>query len=180
MQDHILEIKKLIPAKTCKKIISYFDHNYDDAATVGGTNKNIRNCLTRSILHTNTFGEKICSNYVKEKIFECVSHYQSKHDISIVKISQLDLLKYETNTYEAGYKFHKDFGHTCSERHLSISICLNNDFSGGEFVFNLPEGLYVVPQNVGDAVIFPSNFMFPHQVNKLTSGKRYAIIGWVI
>ena len=106
-------------------------------------------------------------------------HYQKKFDIDIKEISQLDILKYETNKYKAGYDFHQDFGKGCTERHLSISICLNNDYEGGEFVFDLSSGKHVLPQNVGDAVIFPSNFMFPHQVNKITRGTRYALIGWV-
>tara|TARA_R100001509_G_C4824657_1_gene201079 strand:- start:412 stop:954 length:543 start_codon:yes stop_codon:yes gene_type:complete len=180
MKEYILEVKKIIPQTFCKKIISYFDHSYADASTVSGTDKNIRNCKTRSLLETKTFGEKIYANFVKEKIFQCVDHYKNRHNIDIEKISQLDILKYEKNKFEAGYKFHKDFGLKCSERHLSISICLNNEYMGGEFVFDLPSGHYTVPQNVGDAVVFPSNFMFPHQVNKITQGTRYALIGWVI
>lgn len=181
MKEYILEVKKVIPQVFCKKIISYFDNDYQDAGTTeDGVNKNIRNCLTRSILLTNSFGEKICSTAVKEKIFDCVKHYQKKHQIGISEISQLDILKYEANEFKAGYDFHRDFGSKARDRHLSISICLNNEYEGGEFVFDIPGGHYTIPQNVGDAVIFPSNFMFPHQVNKVTKGTRYALIGWVI
>tara|TARA_E500000178_G_scaffold347712_1_gene401451 strand:+ start:525 stop:1070 length:546 start_codon:yes stop_codon:yes gene_type:complete len=181
MKEYILEVKKIIPQSFCKKIISYFDNNYGDAGTVGsGVDKNVRNCLTRSLLEPQSLGEKLCSNAVKQKIFECVNHYKNKHNIDIKKISQLDILKYETNKFKAGYDFHQDFGGEVTERHLSISICLNNEYKGGEFVFDIPEGHYTIPQNVGDAVIFPSNFMFPHQVNKVTKGTRYALIGWVI
>tara|TARA_R100001509_G_scaffold36566_1_gene19634 strand:+ start:1605 stop:2150 length:546 start_codon:yes stop_codon:yes gene_type:complete len=181
MKEYILEIKKIIPKTFCEKIISYFDKDYIEAGTVGaGIDKNIRNCLTRSILEPKTFGEIICTNAVQEKIFHCVKHYTEKHSVDIQKISQLDILKYESNDHKAGYNFHKDFGLKVSERHLSISICLNNDYEGGEFVFDIPSGHYTVPQNVGDAVVFPSNFMFPHQVNKITKGTRYALIGWVI
>lgn len=181
MKEYILEVKKIIPQNICKKIINYFDNDYEDARTTNtGANKDIRNCMTRSVLQTNTFGQKIYSNYLKEKIFQCVDNYKKQYDISIKKISQLDILKYEKNEYKAGYKFHQDFASSVSDRHLSISICLNNEYEGGEFVFDLASGHYTVPQNVGDAVIFPSNFMFPHQVNKITKGTRYALIGWVI
>lgn len=180
MKEYILEVKKIIPQVVCNKIISYFDSDYDDAVTVGGKDKNIRNCLTRDLLSPKSFGQTICANVVKEKIFQCVDHYKKKHDIYIAKISQLDILRYDANEYKVGYKFHNDFGPKSLERHLSISICLNNEYEGGEFVFDIPGGHYTVPQNVGDAVIFPSNFMFPHQVNKITKGTRYALIGWVI
>lgn len=181
MKEYILEVKKIIPQNFCKKIISYFDKDYIDAGTVGtGVNKDIRNCVTRSLLDTKSFGEKVCSNAVKEKIFQCVDHYKKNNSINIEKISQLDILRYDANEHKAGYDFHKDFGAKVTERHLSISICLNNEYEGGEFVFDIPGGHYTVPQNVGDAVIFPSNFMFPHQVNKITKGTRYALIAWVI
>jgi len=180
MKEYILEVKKIIPESLCKKIIAYFDNNYIDAETFGGMNKDVRNCLTRSVLNPTSFGQTICSNAIKEKIFECVSHYKTKHKVDINRISQLDLLKYEKNNFSAGYNFHEDFGDRAMERHLSISICLNNEYEGGEFVFDLPNEKMAVPQNVGDAVIFPSNFMFPHQVNKITKGTRYALIGWVI
>ena len=158
MKEYILEVRKIIPKFLCKKIITYFDNEYEDAGTLGGTDKNIRNCLTRTLLDPKSFGQKLCTAATQEKIYECVQH--NKHD--------------------AGYKFHTDFGLKVQERHLSISICLNNEYSGGEFVFNLPTGKHVVPQNEGDAVIFPSNFMFSHQVNKVSEGTRYALIGWVI
>lgn len=184
MKEYILEVKKLIPKNLCDKIITYFDEDMFDATVTDPESplqKNIRNCLTKSILQPKTFGETICSNAAQEKIFQCAQHYESLHPmVSTERISQLDLLKYESNEYEAGYNFHKDFGNNCFERHLSISICLNNDFLGGEFVFKLPEGQYTVAQNVGDAIVFPSNFMFPHQVKKIIKGTRYALIGWVI
>ena len=181
MKEYILEVKKILPQTFCKKVISYFDNNYLDALTVGsGVDKNIRNCMTRSLLITKSLGEKICLNAVQEKIFDCVKHYQNKHDVGIDKISQLDILRYDANEHNAGYDFHRDFGPKVTERHLSISICLNNEYEGGEFVFDIPGGHYTVPQNVGDAVIFPSNFMFSHQVNKITKGTRYALIAWVI
>jgi len=180
MKEYILEVKKVISHPFCKKIINCFDHSYNDAGTVGGVNKNVRNCVTRSVMNPETFGERICSNFIQEKIFNCVEHYQQKHKVKSEKISQLDLLKYETNDSDAGYVFHTDFGLKVSERQLSISICLNNQYEGGEFVFETPEGPHTIPQNEGDAVIFPSNFMFSHQVNKVTAGTRYALIGWVI
>jgi hypothetical protein len=49
MKEYILEVKKIIPQKLCKKIIHYFDNDYGEAGTVGsGVNKDIRNCSTRS------------------------------------------------------------------------------------------------------------------------------------
>jgi len=32
----------------------------------------------------------------------------------------------------------------------------------------------------GSVIIFPSNFMFPHYVKKVTKGERYSIITWLM
>ena len=182
MQEFILEVKKLIPEQNCKKIISYFDRNMQAARTTGlGDDKRVRNCDMTSVLHTSTFGEKICSNYVKKKVFECLDFYKKKYSyVNAYKISSCDILKYEHNQYKAGYTFHTDQGFKVAERSLSISICLNNNFYGGEFVFDLLSSQVQYPQNVGDALILPSNFMYPHQVNQVTKGTRYALVSWVI
>jgi len=182
VQNYILEVKKVIPKILCKRIISYFDNDYHDAEIVGGkVTKDVRNCVTRSIFDHKSFGQKLVALAIQEKIWHCVKHYTNKHsNVNVQKISQLDLLKYVANEHNAGYNFHQDFGYKCQERQLSISICLNNEYEGGEFVFDIPGGHHTLPQNEGDAVIFPSNFMFPHQVNKVTAGTRYALIGWVI
>tara|TARA_R100001129_G_scaffold184909_2_gene171283 strand:+ start:1543 stop:2088 length:546 start_codon:yes stop_codon:yes gene_type:complete len=181
MKEYVLEIKKLIPESFCKKIIAYFDKDLGEARIVGGKDKLIRNCNTKSVMHTATLGEKICSNYIQQKVLDCKDFYASKFKyLNVSKISSCDILKYEHNEYKAGYTFHTDMGISVSERQISVSICLNNDFEGGEFVFDFKDEKYQFPQNVGDAVVFPSNFMFPHQVNQVTQGTRYAIVAWLI
>jgi len=181
MKEYILEVQKLIPQHNCKKIINYFDNNYEDARTTGsGVDKNIRNCLTRSIQNnTHSFGEKLVNNYILDTVFKAIDAYKNNYPyLNIKKISQLDLLRYDSNDFPAGYELHTDYGTNSVERHLSISICLNNDYEGGEFIFDLKNEKVQFPQNVGDCLIFPSNFMFPHRVNKITKGTRYALIAW--
>lgn len=182
MKKYITEIRKVIPSNTCKKIISYFDNDFIDATTIGGLNKDIRNCLSRTLLEPKSFGQRLVSNYVQSIFYQIADKYVEQHgNLSFNKISQLDLLKYESNTYKAGYDFHQDFGDTCTERQISISLNLNDSFKGGEFVFDSRDGnLEQYVQGTGDAIVFPSNFIFPHKVNKITEGTRYALIGWMI
>ncbi len=180
MQDYILEIRKFFPKNLCEKIINYYDNDdMADATTVGGLNKDIRNCISANVHITNSFGQKIISNLVKQKLWEAINVYKEKFSYCNVRQnSAIDFLKYEKNSHKAGYKFHTDYGHTVPLRELSASVCLNNDYQGGEFVFDFPSGKVQYPQNIGDVIIFPSNFMYPHQVNEIAKGTRYAIIGW--
>jgi predicted 2-oxoglutarate/Fe(II)-dependent dioxygenase YbiX len=55
---------------------------------------------------------------------------------------------------------------------------LNDNFEGGEFSFFDEDLRYKIPK--GAALMFPSNFMYPHQIMPVTKGVRYSIITWFI
>ena len=74
------------------------------------------------------------------------------------------------------YKEHTDNSDT-SPRVLSCSLILNDDYEGGNFAFF--GGEYIVPKKAGSAVVFPSNFCFPHAVTPVTKGNRHAVITWI-
>lgn len=58
---------------------------------------------------------------------------------------------------------------------LSIVGELNSNYEGGEFV--MWDTVIKIP--AGSVLIFPSNFMYPHKVNPVTSGTRYSYVSWV-
>ena len=53
---------------------------------------------------------------------------------------------------------------------------LNDDYEGGEFAFFDRQLKYKL--NKGDVLMFPSTFMYPHEVMPVTQGTRYSIITW--
>ena len=64
-----------------------------------------------------------------------------------------------------------------SPRELSCSIILNDNYVGGEFSFFNNQKKYDLKK--GDLIMFPSNFMYPHEVLPVTQGVRYSIITWL-
>ena len=62
-------------------------------------------------------------------------------------------------------------------RVLSISFILNDNYDGGNFIFF--DEKYKIEKKKGMAVVFPSNFCFPHAVTPVTNGDRHAIITWI-
>jgi predicted 2-oxoglutarate/Fe(II)-dependent dioxygenase YbiX len=58
---------------------------------------------------------------------------------------------------------------------LSIIGSLNSDYSGGEIVMFEDE---IINLNAGDVMIFPSNFLYPHKINPVTTGVRYSFVSW--
>lgn len=77
--------------------------------------------------------------------------------------------------YEPGHHFmeHHDhgFSYNCT---VSLVAYLNDNFEGGELYFRL-QGLTYVPK-AGDVVLFPSNFMYPHQAKVVHSGTKYSLV----
>lgn len=82
------------------------------------------------------------------------------------------LLRYQSKQF---YAEHVDSA-PVKTRTLSCSFAVNDDYDGGEWSFF--GGTYTEKLNAGDAIMFPSNFMFPHSIRPVESGIRYSIVTW--
>jgi len=86
------------------------------------------------------------------------------------------------NRYDTGTKMnlHVDHIHSIFDGNLrgipilSLLGFLNDDFKGGDFIL-CGEKINVAP---GQLIVFPSNFMFPHEVTTVTEGTRYSYVSW--
>lgn len=95
---------------------------------------------------------------------------------------------FNTNSYREGvqileysrdqeYKFHHDAGNqSVKEYHRKITVItyLNNDFIGGETQF--PHKSF--KPEPGYALIFPSNWCYPHCGSKVEFGKKRVAVTW--
>lgn len=61
-------------------------------------------------------------------------------------------------------------------RTMSMSFYLNDDYEGGEIEFSRFD-LQIKPK-ANQAIFFPSNYVYNHTVHPVTSGTRYAVVGW--
>ena len=76
--------------------------------------------------------------------------------------------------------WHMDTGsHATNKRKLAMTVQLSDpkDYDGGDFVFF--GGRYKVTKKTGSAIVFPSNFCFPHAVTPVINGDRHAVITWI-
>ena len=87
----------------------------------------------------------------------------------------IQLLKYEEGQY---YRKHMDIApwKDSHEHHRTFSIVLylNDAFDGGRTVF--PHRAF--KPKAGQALIFPSNWCFPHECEVVTSGTKIAAVTW--
>jgi len=89
-------------------------------------------------------------------------------------VERPQLLRY--NAGSTGYDWHTDIGQgDATNRKLSMSIILNNDYEGGELEF-FGDGVTHIPTQKGDIIAFSS--FIPHRVTNIVSGERWAIVAW--
>jgi len=92
--------------------------------------------------------------------------------------SEVRFNRYRTDTQ---MKLHCDHIHSMFDGQrkgiptLSILGSLNNDYKGGELKFWNDT---IVELKAGEIMIFPSNFLYPHEVKLVTEGTRYSYVSW--
>lgn len=149
------------------------------------------------------WGDHSGKKYIKEdntKELESTAFVSSNNQLIMDTLYQY-ILKYMTElnhpTFNAwaGYTkilFHRYKTNTCMLPHvdhirtifdgktkgvpiLSVVGQLNDGFKGGEFVILKKK----FKMKAGDILIFPSNFIFLHEVAEVTKGTRLSFISWV-
>jgi Rps23 Pro-64 3,4-dihydroxylase Tpa1-like proline 4-hydroxylase len=180
LSDYIVVLENTIP----NDLIAAIHREYissDDwilATTGGGLNPKIRNCSTIGISFSNTIQKNpVLRTHIDAEIHTATRKILAKccgkfTNLRVTSDTGYDLLRYETGQF---YTQHTDSFEE-QPRMLSCSIVLNDDYEGGEFAFFDRELTYKIPK--GSAILFPSNFMYPHEIMPVTSGTRYSIITW--
>lgn len=181
--DFVKVFDNAISLELCDRLISEYkdDENWKSAAVGDGViNDSIRKVNSVKIddpyvIYKNfEKRQKICFD-MSESMFFAIQRYRNiAPSMNAQANSGYELLKYETGDF---YKEHTD-SFVTSPRHVSCSFHLNDDYEGGEFAFLNRE--FKIKAKKGSLIMFPSNFMFPHEILPVTSGTRFSIITWII
>lgn len=129
-----------------------------------------------SVLDKNPTVRKQIDNHLFEVITDCLNEYNKNFisgSLNITSDTGYTLLRYKPGEYITQ---HVDAS-TDISRVLSCSIGLNSDYTGGRFAFFNREIEFTLGK--GDVVIFPSNFLYPHEILPVTSGVRYSMLSWL-
>ncbi len=182
--DFIQVYENIVPESLCDEIIDEFkNEEYLDLAGLGSEgikDKNVRNVLNllisdANIINKNENKRRSLDNRIHEHLQVAMLNYSTKHpNVIISRDSGFTFLKYDLGGF---YKQHTD-SFTQEPRSISCSISLNDDYEGGEFAFFDQEIKYKIKK--GSVIMFPSGFMYPHEILPVTKGTRYSIITWFI
>jgi Rps23 Pro-64 3,4-dihydroxylase Tpa1-like proline 4-hydroxylase len=182
LENFIQVFDDILSDDECNSILSeYVDSNHwQNAITREGLHRDTRNCMeipisSDYIINENFNVRKNLDYLVFKGVEKCIKKYTS-----IFKSFNIDVdTGYQILRYDEGgfYSQHTD-SFKEQQRSLSCSIQLNDDYDGGCFSFFDGELSYKL--NKGSAILFPSNFMYPHEITPITGGTRYSVITWLV
>ena len=108
------------------------------------------------------------------------SYIQEYPRITPVAYTAFRLNHYGVNGFMRNHtdNIYKSHGQKYGYPHLTSLIFLNDTYEGGEFLMCDSQYKYKLSQ--GSVIVFPSNFMFDHEVAKVTKGDRYTCMTWIM
>ncbi len=157
--------------------------NYHDDVTnceQGEVTKN----PTRWANYTQTFGSEEegqwLQDFLKERLVSAARIYDEvvqDFGMSIDCITPIRINRYEigNNIDEHIDHIHSIFDGTYKGIPvISFVGVLNDDYEGGDFIIRGEK----VALKTGDVIMFPSCYLYPHEVTTITKGTRYSIVAW--
>ena len=183
IEDHIY-IENHIPIELCEELI--------DECNKKEWRKHTWHNSSENTLHSEPTKEldvMSCTQEQQNKItpylIKALEEYQIKYSWPGQKTSPPWLTKFSPirfNKYEVGntMREHYDHIHSIFDGKMkgvpivSIVAQLNEDYEGAEFYCRGKE----IKLKTGDILLFPSNFMYPHEVTETTRGVRYSFVSW--
>ena len=183
IEDYII-VENTIPKELCKELIDecnkkeWKKHTWNNYTTG-----------TSSSEETKELDVMPCTQDQQNKITpyltKALEDYQNKYSKPGEKTSPLWLTKFSPirfNKYPIGTMMREHYDHIHSLFDgkmkgvpiISIVANLNEDYEGSEFYCRERK----IELKTGDILMFPSNFMYPHEVTETTKGVRYSFVSW--
>ena len=121
---------------------------------------------------TNDLVEKVVFKaiYDYEKHFDCLDFCNHISDIRFNRYKQNNEMKNHVDHIRDIFD-----GQRNGIPILSVVGILNDDYEGGDFIFN---DNYKVQLSAGDILMFPSNFIYKHRVTTVLKNTRYSFVCW--
>jgi predicted 2-oxoglutarate/Fe(II)-dependent dioxygenase YbiX len=183
LEDFVQVFDNVLSPENCNLILDEYRNTSEWEHTRTGdgqVSKDTRNCMEiglslNQVLEQNFDVRKNLDNIVFESVKKVIDNYNA-----LVPTFRIDIdTGYQLLRYREGefYIQHTD-SFKEQQRSLSCSIQLNEDYEGGEFA--LFDREMMIRTSPGSAIVFPSNFMYPHEIMPVIKGTRYSIITWLV
>lgn len=182
LRDYIVLVEDIVPVSLCDAILNEYapTNEWLNTSTKAGVRPDIRSAQTilmstDPVIAVNNQVRRTLDNDLFSCASRAITEYKRRFDLChIEQDSGYELLRYRQGEF---YTKHTDSFRE-APRAVSCSFALNDDYSGGEFVFFDGQMSFKPPK--GSALMFPSNFMYPHEIRPVSFGVRYSVITWFI
>lgn len=164
-----------LSAVTCKKIIDE-SKNPINKLVKGRIQDGGKFSLNEKIRQADIWVLNEQNRWIDEIIISTAETALQYLDYDVVGLMERpQLMRYTSPSI--GYNWHIDLGQDqLSTRKLSISITLNEDFTGGDLLF-FSDKLFRCPLPKGQCIAFPS--FLSHKVMPIRTGVRWALVCWI-
>lgn len=183
IRDYVKIYENVLDKKYCSKVVKNLEtldwhtHSYYKYKT--------DNRITFKDDFDVTYANTKCGKEIQDKLWFVIEKYILK-DIKYLEWfscwSGYTQVRFNKYTKDTRMRIHCDHIHSMFDGKvkgiptLSLLGTLNDDYEGGDFIMWETEKIEI-PK--GSVIVFPSNFMYPHQVNPVTKGARYSYVSWV-
>lgn len=185
VNNYIITFENVMTHALCDAILEEFNNEEEWGKTVigigeGQVDEKVRTAETigisfSCIIEKNKKVRQKLDKYVFASAGLAIRKYNEKFPLAFIQEdSGYELLRYKEGQF---YVQHTD-SFKARPRAVSCSFALNDNYEGGEFAFFDRELKYKLKK--GSCIMFPSNFMYPHEIMPVTKGTRYSIITWFI
>ena len=189
MMDHVSDyilIQNLIPTPLCRSLIresslpeskwskhSWYNYGRDDLHSMPEKELDVINSTGDQFKSLGNYLGTALQNYQKK-------YSRAKDNMGPTWIHHISQVRF--NRYKIGTKMRSHHDHIQSLFDgklkgipiISIVGLLNDNYEGGAFMCREKE----IKLIRGDILLFPSNFMYPHEVKEITKGIRYSFVSW--
>lgn len=174
LHEYIHVERSIIPKDVCDSTISNLDHSKwqsHEWADLYAKKYDSNNTRELDVQQSTREDNQILLPYM----VKAVENYQPN------LITRFSLIRF--NRYAQGQIMREHFDHIYTlfdgrEKGipvLSLILNLNDNYEGADLLF---WDDYRISLGLGDIVIFPSIFLFPHKVSETIKGHRYSAVSW--
>jgi predicted 2-oxoglutarate/Fe(II)-dependent dioxygenase YbiX len=181
--DLILVIKNHLNDEECQLLINEYERKKITSGKEDSYNTTEKKIMQTSYKRVEVTDTSANYNLVRYKTEQALSQWleyldqKKSFNVAIYR----DILRYTYHNfrilkYDTGSRLHP---HTDWEffNYASVTLNLNDNYAGGEFSFM--NGKHVISLEKGDALVFPTDNFWVHEVYPITNGIRYSVNSFI-
>ena len=154
-------------------------HNFCDDMIKTGDSLNIKNAKIKDGNNANRSSKVswLEGEHFPNHLHQCIDSANKLYNFSLHEFEPIQYTIYEEGDhYDWHVDNHKEPYHNGMIRKLSFTLCLNDEYEGGDLGFKTAEEEDYYKIGRGDIIAFPSWML--HKVTPVTKGKRRVLVGW--